>query len=122
MEDPSNILYYLVIGVIYLLVKRYNIFHADDQPETEKPAGQYPVPEIRNTERSKTWENALQEESMKRPLHQYTTKEMTPHIVQKTKIRPAKKQTPNKKIDQMLGRYKRWQKAVIMSELMQPYS
>ena len=122
MEDHFDKLLYLVVGLIYFFLKNSNSRNADKPTVTDKPSGQQPAP-VARTNWPDTWVDEAQEEPVvKKPLLQTAIKEVSPHPGHAPTTRLAAPQLTDKKIDRVLRRYGGWQKALIMGELIQPYS
>ena len=118
MEDHFNKLLYLVVGVIYFFLKNEKSRNTEKQTVVDRTSGPQPVPAA-EANWPNTWDHKTQEApGGKKSLLQTSIKKVPPHPVHKT----TTQQPRGKKTDRMLRRYGNWQKAIIMGEVIQPYS
>jgi hypothetical protein len=108
MEDQFDKLLYLVVGVIYFYLHKAKNRNAEKQTIPDTPSERPSAPTT-STDWENTWGNDAQDAPVRKPLLQTTT-------------HPAAQQPHGKKIDSVLRRYGGWKKAMIMRELIQPYS
>jgi len=121
MEDHFDKLLYLVVGIIYFFLNKAKNRDADERPVTDKPSERRPAPTT-STDWADTWRNDAQEAPVKRPLLQTSIAKVLPSPVHSSTTQPTDQQPRGKKIDRVLRRYSGWKKAMIMGELIQPYS
>jgi hypothetical protein len=113
-------LLYLVVGIIYLIIKNKKSSNGDKKTEVNKPYEHPPAPTT-TTNWANTWEDKAPRAPAERtPLSRTITKKTLPHPTHRTTPQPAAQQPPSKKIDRVLHRYGSWKKAVIMVELFHP--
>jgi hypothetical protein len=98
MEDHFDKLFYLVVGVVYLFFNKSKNSNADERTVIDKPFKHQPS--------SKTSK----------------IRKVPPRPMHKTTAHSATQQPHSKKTDRKLRRYGSWQKAIIMGEVIQPYS
>jgi hypothetical protein len=122
MEDHFDKLFYLVVGVVYLFFNKSKNSNADERTVIDKPFKHQP-----SSTTSKNWANTWEDEASKAPvvkksLPQTAIRKVPPRPMHKTTAHSATQQPHSKKTDRKLRRYGSWQKAIIMGEVIQPYS
>jgi secreted Zn-dependent insulinase-like peptidase len=120
MKDHFDTLIYLVVGVIYLMIKNARSGNDDKKTVVDKPLEYQPAPKTR-TNWANTWEDkASKAPAARKNLSQTVTEKASLYATQRTTPQLASQQPPSKKIDRVLRRYSSWKKAVIMIELFHP--
>ena len=122
MGDHFETLLYLVVGVIYFLIK--NVKSRDVEKETipHQPSKHQPTLADDGIDRAKTWRNDTQETPLAKPFLRTDVKKVLPRVVHSTNAQLATHHPPSKKTERLLYRHSGWRKAIIMGELIQPYS
>ena len=122
MEDHFDKLLYLVVGVIYFYLHKAKNRNAEKQTIPDTPSERPSAPTT-STDWENTWGNDAQNAPVKKPLRQTAMAAKRPLLPEhNTATYPAAQQLHGKKIDSVLRRYGGWKKAMIMHELIQPYS
>lgn len=122
MEDHFDTLLYLIVGVIYLVFNNAKSSNANKKTVIDTPSKHQQAPTA-GTHWPDTWEGeAHKAPVVKNPLAPTDIKKVSPYPIHHTPPQPATQQPSGKKIDRVLRRYSSWKKAVIMAELIQPYT
>jgi hypothetical protein len=121
MEDHFDKLLYLVVGVVYFFLNKAKNRDAGEQPMTDHPPKYRPAPAA-STDWENTWASDTQEAPVEKSLLQTSIAKRPLLPEHHTATHPAAQKPQGKKIDRVLRRYGGWKKAVIMGELIQPYS
>jgi hypothetical protein len=120
MKDHFDTLIYLVVGVIYLMIKNAKSGNDDQKTVIDKPFEHPPAPKTR-TNWANTWEDkAPKVPAARKNLLQPVTKKESLYPAHRATPQLATQQPPGKKIDRVLRRYSSWKKAVIMVEFFHP--
>jgi len=121
MEDYVETLIYLVVGVVYLLIKNSNSRRVDEQQTVDHPSEHSPRP-TSSLGPSSTWVEEAQEAPLaKVPLQKIGMESGSPRPRHSSPIARTVQQPTDKKVGRVLRRYSGWKKAVIMGELIQPH-
>ncbi len=122
MEDHFDTLLYLIVGIIYLVFNNAKSSNADKKTVIDMPSKHQQAPTA-GANWPSTWEGeAHKAPVVKKPLSQTAIKKVSPYPVHHPPLQPTTQQPSGKKIDRVLRRYSGWKKAVIMAELIQPYT
>jgi hypothetical protein len=121
MKDHFDTLLYLVVGAVYLYLKKAKNRNAEKQTIPDTPSEPLPAPTT-STDWRDAWRNDTQEALVKKPLLQTAIAKRPLPAEHHTTPHPAAQQPHGKKIDRVLRRYGGWKKAIILGELIQPYS
>jgi hypothetical protein len=119
MEDQFDKLLYLV--VIYFYLHKAKNRNAEKQTIPDTPSERPSAPTT-STDWENTWGNDAQDAPVRKPLLQTAIAKGPLPPEHNTTTHPAAQQPHGKKIDSVLRRYGGWKKAMIMRELIQPYS
>lgn len=120
MEDHFDTLLYLVVGIIYLIIKKAKSGDDDEKTVVYKPSEHQTATKTR-TNWASTWEDkAPRAPAVRKDLSQIVTKQASLYPAHRTTPQLATQQPPSKHIDRVLRRYSSWKKAVIMVELFHP--
>lgn len=120
MEDYVDKLIYLVVGIVYFLIKNSNDRSVDHQPGEDHPAN-HPSAPTSSVGPPSTWDReAPQAPLTKVPLQRIGLESGSLHPGHTPPAAQTTQQPTDREISRTLCRYSGWKKAVIMSEIIQP--
>jgi len=122
MEDHFETLLYLVVGVVYFLINNTKSRDVEKETLPHRPSKHQPTLADDSIDGAKTLRNDTQETLVAKPLLRTDVKKVLPRAVHSTHAQLATQQFPSPKKERLLYRQNGWRKAIIMGELIQPYS
>lgn len=117
----DKLLYYLIVGVIYLFLNNAKSRHAEKQTVANKDSESQPAPAA-HTNWPNTRRSEVQETLVKKLPRQTTIAKRPLPAEHGTTTHPSAQKPHGKRIDRRLRQYGSWKKAIIMSELLRPHS
>ena len=121
MEEYFDKLLYLVVGIIYFALTNVKKQNTEERPATNTPSVPPATPAAR-TDRVDMQGNQIQYVPQSAPLPQTSIAKTPLCLAHSTSTQSSIQQRPGKKTERIFHQYRGWKKAIIMSELIQPYA
>ena len=121
MEDHFDKLLYLIVGIVYLFLNKAKNRDDEKRAMPSQPSEHQPA-STASVDGPSTWKDGNSKRPGRQPLFKTSIEKMPPRPVRNAAAQRATQQLPSKKTGRVLRRYSGWRGAMIMSELIQPYS